>query len=256
MKAVPILTYHSLDDTGSVISTAPAAFRSQMRQLRDRGYQGISLGALLDAWDGGAPLPARPVVLTFDDAFGSVGEVAAPVLCEVGFRATIFAVAGYCGRDNDWPTQGVGAPRLPLLSWSQLNALASDGFEIGSHGLNHAPLDRLGRAEARAEIADSRKRLEDGLSRSVTLFAFPYGVADRASRELVATHYRAACSVEMATARPGDDRHWLPRIDAHYLGPNVIFLLFGTPLGRLYLGLRALGRRGRSALGLSLGPRP
>ena len=82
---VPILTYHSLDQSGSVISMAPAAFREQMRLLAARGFVGIGLGQLLDAWGGRATLPARPVVLTFDDGYSSFIEHAAPTLTALGF---------------------------------------------------------------------------------------------------------------------------------------------------------------------------
>jgi len=241
--SVPILTYHSLDESGSVISTAPDVFRFQILWLREHGWQGISLGELLDSWDARRPAAPHPVVLTFDDAFRNMLEVAAPVLREVGFRATVFAVASYCGRRNDWPTQGKGVPILPLLSMEELRELAAGGLEIGSHSLTHEPLDRVAAGDAEREIAQSRRVLEDGLRRSVSLFAYPYGAADAHARRLVQAHYRGACSVEMGEARPAGDRHWLRRIDAHYLRDPRVFRAFGSPLGHTYLGLRALGRR-------------
>src|SRR5207244_3947528 len=128
---VPILMYHSLDSSSSVISIAPEHFRRQMQVLRERGFHGISLSRLLDGWEGRLPLPQRPVVITFDDAFANVAEHGAPALAELGFGATIFAVAGYCGRRNDWPTQGGGVPVLPLLTNADLRRLAEQGFEIG-----------------------------------------------------------------------------------------------------------------------------
>src|SRR5436190_13149483 len=64
---VPVLTYHSLDESGSVISIAPSVFRDQMQALAARGFTGVTVGQLVDAWNGAATLPERPVVLTFDD---------------------------------------------------------------------------------------------------------------------------------------------------------------------------------------------
>src|SRR5436190_23997767 len=89
-RETPILTYHSLDESGSVTSVRPQFFRKQMHSLARRGFVGISMSELLDGWDDIAPLPARPVVLTFDDGFANLLDYAAPILSELGFRATIF----------------------------------------------------------------------------------------------------------------------------------------------------------------------
>jgi peptidoglycan/xylan/chitin deacetylase (PgdA/CDA1 family) len=243
--AVPILTYHSLDETGSVISTPPAVFRRQMDTFAARGFHGIPLGALLDAWEGRGALPPRPLVLTCDDAFRGVLEHAAPVLADRGFGATVFAVAGHVGGANDWPSQPAGVPRLPLLSWEELRALAPVA-EIGAHGFDHRPLlDGLSAGEITREVVDGRRALEDGLGRAVTTFAFPYGVAGSSARAAVRAEFRAACGVRMGTASAQDDRHDLGRIDAYYLRPRRAAAVFGTAAGDAYLALRALGRRVR-----------
>src|SRR5262249_37262854 len=153
LMPVRILTYHSLDTSGSVISISPETFQHQIEALHNWGYQGITLSQLVEAWEGKATLPPRPVVLTFDDAFGNFADHAAPVLARHGFRATLFAVAGYCGGHNDWPTQPTGVPRLPLLSWDALRDLAREGFEIGAHTLTHPRLPDLPPPEAEREVA-------------------------------------------------------------------------------------------------------
>ncbi len=247
-RLVPILTYHSLDETGSVISLAPNVFRRQMRLLADWGFRGIRLSDLLDAWDGHVQLSARSVVLTFDDGFRNILEQAAPVLAELGFGATVFAVSGYCGRKNDWPSQPAGVPRLPLLSYFELRELDAAGIEVGAHGVSHEPLSRVAPEVAAAEVVGSRRDLENGLGRAVTTFAYPYGLENPAIRELVAGQFRGACGVVMGTARPDDDRHLLPRIDAYYLRSPAAFRLFPSRVGGAYLSLRAFGRNCRSAM--------
>jgi peptidoglycan/xylan/chitin deacetylase (PgdA/CDA1 family) len=242
LARVPILTYHSLDESGSVVSVRPSTFRRHMELLRERGYRGVALGDLLAAWRGEGTLESRPVVLTFDDGLRNTAEEAAPVLGALGFRATVFVVAGCCGRTNDWPGQGRGIPRLPLLTLAEVAGLARDGFEVGAHGLTHAPLDVLPPAEAEREVKESRQILEDALGREVTVFAYPYGRGDARVRACVGLHYRGACGVELGIARPDQDRHWLPRIDVYYLRHQALFALLGTALGRAYLGLRAGGR--------------
>lgn len=245
---VPILTYHSLDDSGSIISVAPDCFRRQMTALSDWGFRGIRLVDLLDARQGRAKLGGRPLVLTFDDGFRNVREHAAPILMELGFRATIFAVAGYCGQSNDWPSQPPGIPRLPLLSRGELREMADAGFEIGAHGVSHAPLAHVGPRAARVEVEDSKAILEQMLGHEVATFAYPYGSTDPAVEALVAARYRGACGVEMGWSKVDDPPHRLSRIDAYYLRIMPVFRTFPTPIGRAYLGLRAIGRGCRARL--------
>ena len=243
---VPILTWHSLDDSGSVISTSPAAFRAQVRRLREQGYEGVTLRELIDGWDGRAALPPRPVALTFDDGFRSVLEVAAPVLGESGFRATVFVVARACGGRNDWPGASRRIPTLPLLSAADLLTLIDLGHEVGAHGLTHRRLDVMDVEDAEGEIAGARARLEDAVGCEVTAFAYPYGRTSEAVRRQVAAHYRAACTDELRVASAGDDRHALGRLDMYYFRTPVPLRLLGTRAGEAFVGLRRLGRRIRA----------
>lgn len=251
---VHVLTYHSLDESGSVISVAPAAFRRQMEGLHARGYEGVTLGRLIDAWDHGTPLPPRPVVLTFDDAFGNFADHAEPVLTRLGFRATLFAVAGYCGGRNDWPGQPAGVPRLPLLSWAALRDLAAGGYEVGGHTLTHPPLPALPPDRAEHEVVAGRAELRDRLGREIDTFAYPYGLADARTRAVVAAEFRAACGVRLGTARPSSDRFRLPRVDVFYLRRPLAFRLFPGPAGDLYLKLRGVGRACRGLVRGGTGP--
>jgi peptidoglycan/xylan/chitin deacetylase (PgdA/CDA1 family) len=245
---IPILTYHSLDDSGSVISVPPAIFARQMHTLRDRGWRGIRLIDLIDAWDGKATLPPKPVVLTFDDAFANLVDHALPVLGECGFTATIFAVADYCGKTNAWPTQPAGTPILPLMTDAQLRDAAEKGMEIGSHTLTHPFLAQLDPTAAQREMADAQSVLQDRLGLPIQTLAYPYGSCDAAVAAAARSIYRAACTVEMNVARPGHNRWRLPRLDMYYWRNPNVFNWFGTPMGRAYLTFRRLGRAAGAAL--------
>ncbi len=245
---IPILTYHSLDESGSVTSVPPRFFREHMHLLVRRGFVGISLSELINAWDGSGNLPPRPVVLTFDDGFANVLEHAAPVLSELGFRATIFVVSGRCGQINDWPNQAPDIPRLPLLSWSELAQLATAGFEVGAHSVTHPVLTEITQAEAEREIVESKATIEKELARPVKTFAYPFGMFTRAHYEIVRNHFRGACSVELGKASREHDRHQLPRLDVYYLRHPALFQMFETLPGQLYIQLRGIGRTIRGIL--------
>ncbi|MBI3529582.1 MAG: polysaccharide deacetylase family protein [Betaproteobacteria bacterium] len=245
---IPILTYHSIDRSGSVLSVAPADFREHMRLLARNGFNGIRFDRLIDALNGNAVLPPNPVVLTFDDAYANFQEHALPALRDAGFGATLFVVAGLVGKSNEWPGQGPSIPRMPLLDWPALREIAQAGIEIGSHTFTHPRLDRTRADQLEQEIAGSRRALEDGAAAPVTTFAYPFGAHSPASVAIVRAHYRAACTTRMAATRPTHDRHLLPRVDAYYLREPRRFARLGTPLGGMYLGARALGRAARAFL--------
>jgi peptidoglycan/xylan/chitin deacetylase (PgdA/CDA1 family) len=244
-QAVPILTYHSLDDSGAVASVAPREFREHMRILAQRGFSGITLSTLLDSWGGRGTLPPRPVVITFDDGFANLLKHAAPLLSDLGFRGTIFVVSGRCGQTNDWSDQTSCIPRLPLLSWSELGQMAGAGFEVGAHTVTHPRLTELSPSDATKEIVESKAAIEDRLGQPVKSFAYPFGIFARTHYEVVREHFQAACSAELGKALPESDRHQLPRLDIYYLRHPVLFQFFETAPGQLYLKVRGLGRRMR-----------
>ncbi len=214
-----------------------------MRALSESGFKTLRLIDLLQAWNGKASLPKRPIVLTFDDAFANFSEWAVPVLKDLSFTATIYAVPAYAGKTNNWPSQPSEIPQMPLLSWSEMRELVQEGFEIGCHTMNHTPLSYLGLTDLEYEIVESKYRLEDRLGQSVTTFAYPYGIFDLQSRRLVQQHYFGACGVKLDLARSDDDHYRLSRVDTHYLRTVGVFRTLGTPWGWAYLRLRHAGRR-------------
>jgi len=239
---VPILTYHSLDESGSVISTAPDVFKEQIRLFCQWGYRAVRLSDLIDAWQGKVSLPRKPIDITFDDAFANVLEHAAPTLAAAGFPACLFAVADYCGKDNDWPSQPRDAPRLPTLSYAALRDLADAGFEIGAHTLTHPRLPRVDAATAEREIVRSKESLEDHTGQHVAVFAYPYGLAGAQHRKIAAQHFRAACGTTLRKARACDNYYALPRIDMYYLRQISHFRHFTSLRGEFYLQFRAFAR--------------
>ncbi|HYM13347.1 MAG TPA: polysaccharide deacetylase family protein [Bryobacterales bacterium] len=227
-----ILTYHSLDDSGSVISVRPELFARQMEALAAAGLRVVPLAELRSA-------PAPAVALTFDDGFQNFATVAAPVLARHGFPATVFLVTDYCGGWNDWPSQRAGIPRLPLLSWPQIADLSRAGIEFGAHTATHPDLAKLDEAAAREEILSSKRRVEDSAGRPAQSFAYPYGSMNEPARRLVAEHFTAGCSARLGWVTEASPPEALERLDVYYLSRLYLFRgLFGSP-ARWYLGLRA-----------------
>lgn len=246
-RGIPVLTYHSLDESGSVISMRPGLFRQQMLLLSARGYRAITASELLDIWERGEALPTRTVVLTFDDAMENFATHALPLLGELGFRATIFAVSSTVGQYNDWPEPAPGIPQIPLLSREALSGLVAMGFEVGAHSTRHRRLTRLSSSELQEEVVSCKHQLEDQLGVAVSSFAYPYGAVSPAARALVATHYRAGFGTSLGLTTHTQDRYNLPRVEMYYFRQPAAFRLLGSFAGGMYLGARAAGRRLRAA---------
>lgn len=133
--ALPVLMYHHLLAEGETGSGMPASlFRDQMRALSEAGYEPVGFDQVL-AWveDGGA-LPARPIVITFDDGYASNYELAYPILREYGFKATIFVIGVSVGKTTYKDTD---RPIIPHFTLEQAEEMEASGLiSIQSHGYN------------------------------------------------------------------------------------------------------------------------
>ncbi len=85
-----------------------------------------------------------------------------------------------------------------MLSWEELEVLASDGVAIGSHTLTHPILTHISEEEAAEEIAHSRRTLQARLGRAVDHFAYPNGRPEDYSpaiqRLVASAGFRSACT--------------------------------------------------------------
>lgn len=156
------------------------AFRAQMLALAGAGLRGTSLGRARALGD------ARSFAVTFDDGCETDWTDAAPVLCELGFGATFFVVAGFLGRPGH-------------LAPAHVRALADAGFEIGSHTLWHRPLTALAPREVERELTGSRAALEDVVGGPVVHLSCPHGRWSPA----VAAAARAAGYRTVSTSQAG-----------------------------------------------------
>src|SRR5690242_7218075 len=242
-----ILTYHSISGTGPPLAIPPDLFMQQMEWLAAHASV-VRLREVAEMLRTGTQLPAQAVVLTFDDALGDFASQAAPVLANYGLPATVFVPTGWCGLNDDWYPHLSGSPAKPLMSWSQIRALSNADVEFGSHTVSHARLTELTDSEIDRELADSKRRLECELGRTVELFAFPYGDWSPQLRDRVRQHYKAACTTDLARVTAASDLCSLPRIDVHYVRSWHRFRSLCAGGAQGYLRLRDVGRRCRRAL--------
>ena len=194
-QTVPVLTYHKLSRNGipDAMTVREADFEAQMRFLRENGYRVLPLDDLFEFLRFRRQIPARSVVITFDDGWRSVYDIAWPILKKYGYPATLFVYTDLI----------VGSRET--LSWDQVRELSRNGFDIEGHSKTHRYLGRRERKESfrdyfesvRKEIVESARIILKHTGREVKYLAYPYGdtnslVAAMTRRE----GYRLAFTVE------------------------------------------------------------
>jgi peptidoglycan/xylan/chitin deacetylase (PgdA/CDA1 family) len=233
-----ILTYHSLDDSGSPISVSPETFRAHVRFLASGRVRVVSLGDLL-----ALPDDQEAVALTFDDGYLSFASLALPLLEAHGLPATVFVVSDHVGRTNAWGgAPQAGIPTLPLMDWETLGRARERGVTIGAHTRRHPDLTAVAPDEQLDEIAGGAAAVEAALGDAPDAFAYPYGRSDGRVAALVRDRFAHACTTELRVLSGREDPARLPRLDAWYFSAPGQLERWGTGAFRRHLWLRASGR--------------
>ncbi len=187
-------------------------FAAQMDLLARLGYRVLGLDDALAGLRGERPLPARAVVLTFDDAYDNFAEYAWPVLERHGFPATVYAISGWLGRRAEWFAKDPGRPIPTLMSAERLRELHAAGITIGSHSVDHLKLGTLDPEAQRRQLVDSRAALEDVLGAPVLHLCYPFGSFDQTTVQLAGeAGYRSATTCLRGAAGSDDHPLVLPR---------------------------------------------
>lgn len=167
-QVVPVLCYHRFgtDLKNKLVISGPE-FEKQMAYLQAQGYRVITLARLEEFLNGDKPLPPRAVVITIDDGYKSVYEVAFPILRSHGFPATLFIYTDYIGG-------GSGA-----LTWDELKEMEASGLiDTQNHTKSHADLPALlptGADKVRGELLVPVDLIGRKLGHPSPYLAYPYG---------------------------------------------------------------------------------
>jgi peptidoglycan/xylan/chitin deacetylase (PgdA/CDA1 family) len=200
---LPILIYHHIvpDHAPGVLFVTPDGFEQQLKYLQDNGYRSISFTDLADALNYGAPLPERPVILSFDDGWENQFQYGFPLLQKYGFGATFYIVSGYVDHPN-------------FMTTDQLRTMVAAGMVIGCHSHTHPSLPSLGAAaRLENEVAGSKAWLEDHFGIAIDTFAYPYGAYSAAVTAAVkAAGYRTARTCDTGTHATADNLVTLPAV--------------------------------------------
>ncbi len=208
-----VLMYHRVGEAQyPSTNVTKAQFRAHLNYLAAEQFNVIGLDTLLTALAKGTPLPPRSVVITFDDGYRSVGEVAHPLLAEREWPYTVFVNTGPV--DDGFSGH---------LSWAQLRAMAAEGAQFGNHSHTHDPLfvrregetaqDWAERVQNDIQTAQSRlvDELGDAVHTAPGLLAYPYGEYNQALLDLTAELGFLGFGQHSGAIGPLANRQALPR---------------------------------------------
>jgi peptidoglycan/xylan/chitin deacetylase (PgdA/CDA1 family) len=125
----------------------PSAFAAQLDWLTAHGYTAILPRDLAAHWDQGVSLPAKPVIITFDDGTPDWAQTVLPLLRSHGMVAEFYLT--------------LDAIRMHGTSWADIQALAAAGNGIGAHDVHHVQLTNLGHGRPDASVATMRSEVTD-----------------------------------------------------------------------------------------------
>ena len=179
MKAV--LTFHSIDDSGSVLSYPIEKFRRLISALVESSTPVVSIDDLSTVSDG--------VVLSFDDGMSTVCKYALPILKNAGLPAHLFLTTGAVGRDNRWPTQPANAETFSMMSWEEIDNCINGGMMVDAHTNTHPFLTRCSDQQIKDECEEANSIIFRYTGRQPTAFAYPYGDQDSRVVEVIRSIY-------------------------------------------------------------------
>jgi peptidoglycan/xylan/chitin deacetylase (PgdA/CDA1 family) len=173
----------------------------QVDALVRAGFHAVTMDQALAAWRQGAPLPAKPIVLSFDNGYQSQYTNALPVLRSVG----------WVGVEN---IQLTGLPPSQGgLSEAQVRGLVSAGWELDTQGISHADLITLSPEALRYQVATARLEVQHRYHVVVDWFCYPSGHYDaNVVAEVRAAGFVGSTTVVPGWAAPASDPYRLPRL--------------------------------------------
>jgi peptidoglycan/xylan/chitin deacetylase (PgdA/CDA1 family) len=214
---VPVLCYHQIREPTSADGAqarpyivAPGVLAKQMEALDKAGYTTVTGDQVAAHVARGAKLPAKPVLLTFDDASAGQYTAALPILRRHDFVATFFVMTVVLDKEG-WLTR------------KQVRALARDGMTIGAHTWDHSPVPRYAGADWAKQVDAPVRELRELTGQPVKLFAYPFGEWDAAA---IPHLWSAGLTAAFQLGEPLDRRHplWNLRriIVPDWSGPRLL----------------------------------
>jgi peptidoglycan/xylan/chitin deacetylase (PgdA/CDA1 family) len=184
------------------LSVSPEQFEQHLSYLRREGYETISMRQLIYALSYAEPLPAKPIIITFDDGYRDHYQNAFPLLLKYGYRATFFVF-----------TQVIDEYNVDFMTWDMVKEMHQAGMEFGSHSYRHSDLTNRNVDFLVYEILGSKEAIEERIGEPVRFFCYPSGRYDELTKKVLdSAHFWAAVTTEWGAEQSFADRFEMPRL--------------------------------------------
>jgi len=134
---VPIIMYHGLIKDRKLQTQyfiSPEKFKQDLEYIKKNGYTTIVMNDLIDYVENGTPLPAKPIILTFDDGYYNNYLYGYPLLKEYGMKAVFSIIGRYT---DQYSLETTFHAPYSHLTWNQINEMIVTGHaEIQNHTYN------------------------------------------------------------------------------------------------------------------------
>ena len=171
---VRILMYHKFTENRTetdFLTITAGDFEEQIKHAQSIGFQFITSRQLAEFYAFGKPLPPRPLLVTFDDAYCSQLEIAAPILRKHAACATVFVPTKYVGTGSNWDGQNAA----PILSAEELKQLDPSLFELALHTHAHVNYKNLPLADIERDVDDCLAFFDNHKMPFAPTFSYAYG---------------------------------------------------------------------------------
>lgn len=169
-KEVPVLCYHRIRDFKGNESLSmenyivPAdVFKEQIKSLADSGYQTITADQYYNYLAINEKLPAKPVMITFDDTSEEQFIIGAAEMDKYGFKGVYFIMT-------------ISIDRPGYMSKQQLKELADNGHTIAAHTWDHHRVTKYSEEDWNKQLSESKQTLENITGKPIRHFAYPFGL--------------------------------------------------------------------------------
>lgn len=230
-----ILTFHSIDDSGAIISYPSKKFAELLEKLRKNDIPILSLDEIL------ANSSKQGVVITFDDGMRSIYKNALHILKEYNAPAHVF-VATAAIKNSKTAEQAINIEGFEMLSWDEIEHLQANGIQIDAHTHRHPDMRTINKEQILEEFHLSNEILASKIGVTPDYFAYPFGYHNQLARECAADFYKASVTTELRPLPESYDTAAIPRLDSFYFQTSNTINKLDSPLMAIYLKLRNLMR--------------
>ena len=198
---LPVIMYHAVIDDSARLGNygiSPTELENDCRWLTSHGYTAVLSEDLIRYTETGAPLPEKPVLITFDDGYYNNYLYAFPAAKQYGMKFVLSPIGKCADLYTETPDQ---SPYYAHATWEMLREMQDSGLvEIGNHtyDLHSSDGARLGTKRLSTESMDAyremlsedvllfQEKAKTNLGREPVLFVYPFGAVSEGEPEIIA----------------------------------------------------------------------